>query len=154
MQKTLKTFGILIFTVCAALVLQTATAKTCELEITGNDKIQYNKSKLVVGKDCDKVTLTLEHTGKLPADQMGHNWVLTETADFKAVSKAGMKAGLEQDYLPQNDERIIAATDLIGGGESTSVTFSTDKLKAGGDYTFFCSFPGHSATMNGKLVVK
>jgi azurin len=43
---------------------------------------------------------------------------------------------------------------MIGGGESTSITFDVSELEKGGDYTYFCSFPGHWGTMNGKLVVK
>jgi len=132
----------------------TAAAKTCELTITGNDQLQYNKSELVVEADCDKVTVTLEHVGKLPVEQMGHNWTLARTADWKALAQAGQGAGLENGYLPPGDDRVIANTDMIGGGETTSVTFDVSKLEKGGDYTFFCSFPGHWAVMNGKLIVK
>ena len=39
---------------------------------------------------------------------------------------AGQKAGVVNDYLMDGDKRIIAATKLIGGGESTSVTFDTN----------------------------
>ena len=131
-----------------------AAAKTCELTIEGNDQLQFNKSELVIGADCDKVKLTLTHVGSLPVEQMGHNWVVTETGVFKAVAQKGQQAGLENDYLPPDDDRVIVASDLIGGGESTSVTFDASSLEAGGDYTFFCSFPGHYGVMNGKLVVK
>lgn len=131
-----------------------ALAKTCELSITGNDQIQYNKSELVVEADCTQVKLTLEHVGKLSIEQMGHNWTLTRTADWKDVARTGQGAGLENDYLPKNDDRIIAHTDVIGGGETTSITFDRSQLEKGGDYTFFCSFPGHWANMNGKLIVK
>jgi azurin len=31
------------------------------------------------------------------------------------------------------------------------VKFPTSALTKGGDYTFFCSFPGHAALMKGKL---
>ena len=48
---------------------------------------------------------------------------------------------------------MIAATPMIGGGASTSTSFAGSKLKAGGDYSFYCSFPGHSAMMKGTLVV-
>jgi azurin len=126
-------------------------AKTCELSIEGNDAMQYNKKELAVAGDCTEVTLTLKHTGKLPAAAMGHNWVLTETSVAQAVDSAGMSAGLPNNYLPKDDKRVIAHTKVIGGGESTSVTFPTSKLKKGGDYTFFCSFPGHMAVMKGKL---
>ncbi len=65
-----------------------------------------------------------------------------------------MKAGKEQEYVPADDDRVIAHTSMIGGGETTSVRFDTSNLESGGDYTFFCSFPGHYGMMNGKLVVE
>lgn len=126
-------------------------AKTCELSIEGNDAMQFNKQTLEVAADCTEVTLTLKHVGKLPAAAMGHNWVLTETSAFQAVASAGTSAGLPNDYVPKDDKRVIAHTKIIGGGETTSVTFSTSQLKKGGDYTFFCSFPGHWSLMNGKF---
>lgn len=152
MQKTLTALTLLAFTL--PFGAGPAAAQDCEISITGNDRIQFNKSELVVSADCDQVTLTLEHVGEMSVEQMGHNWVLTETEDFQAVAQAGMQAGAANDYVPQDDDRIITHTDLIGGGETTSVTFDISGLKAGGDYTYFCSFPGHFAQMNGKLVIK
>ncbi len=151
MRKTLR---VLVLLGLASGFTAPAAAKTCELTITGNDQIQYNKSELVVGSDCDEVKLTLEHVGQMSVDQMGHNWVLTETSDFKAVAQDGMQAGKEQEYVPADDDRVIAYTSMIGGGETTSVRFDTSGLEAGGDYTFFCSFPGHYGIMNGELVVE
>lgn len=130
-----------------------AAAKTCELSISGNDQMQYNKSELKVSGDCDKVKLTLQHSGSMDVGQMGHNWVLSKTADFEAVARDGQQTGRGSDYVPRNDDRVLAHTELIGGGDSTSVTFDTAKLESGGDYTFFCSFPGHFVSMQGKLIV-
>ena len=103
--------------------------------------------------DCGEVTINLVHTGALPVTVMGHNWVLTTTADYMDVAAAGQAAGAPE-YLPAGDDRILAATDLIGGGEETSVTFSLAGLEAGGDYTYFCTFPGHYVLMNGKLIIE
>ena len=128
-----------------------AAAKTCQLEIEGTDQMTFNKKELAVAADCTEVQLTLKHTGKMPVTAMGHNWVLTETKDMQAVATAGMSAGAAKDYVPPGDARVIAFTKLVGGGQTTSVTFPTSKLKKGGDYTFFCSFPGHWAVMKGKL---
>lgn len=130
-----------------------AQAKTCELSINANDMIQYNTSELHVGADCDTVTLTLNHTGMLPVTQMGHNWVLAETAVWKEVALDGLAAGQDNDYLEPGDERVLAHTDLIGGGESTSVTVDLAGLDRGRDYTFFCSFPGHYVQMNGTFIL-
>jgi azurin len=55
--------------------------------------------------------------------------------------------------VPKGDKRVLAATPLVGGGQSTSVKFPVSRLTKGGDYTFFCSFPGHYALMKGKLIV-
>lgn len=128
-------------------------ADNCSTTIEGNDMMQYNKSEITVPKSCDKFTVTLKHTGKLPRAAMGHNWVLTKASDEKAVLADGAKAGVDNDYVKSDDERIIAHTKLIGGGESDSVTFDTSTLKDS-PFTYFCSFPGHEALMHGTLSVE
>jgi len=130
-----------------------ANAQNCEVVIEGNDQIQYVQSELRVSASCSEVTVTLKHIGTLAANIMGHNWVLTATSDYQAVAQAGQSAG-PPNYLPAGDARVIAATNVIGGGEETSVTFDISSLEAGGDYTYFCSFPGHFVLMNGKFIVE
>jgi azurin len=84
---------------------------------------------------------------------MGHNWVLSQNAVVQAVATEGMSAGLAANYVPQGDARVVAFSKVIGGGETTSVTFSTSGLTVGEGYTFFCSFPGHSYSMRGAFNV-
>ena len=131
----------------------TAYAQDCNQTIEGNDLIKFNLTEMRVSASCGQVTVTLHHTGMLPAAAMGHNWVLTATADYLAVAQAGNAAGAP-NFLPANDARVIAATSIIGGGEQTSVTFDISGLEPGGDYTFFCSFPGHYVLMNGKFIIE
>jgi azurin len=128
-----------------------AHADPCQLEINGTDQLQYDKQTLTVPASCKEVTLTLHHTGKLPREAMGHNWVLVNAADFNAVASAGMGAGLANDYVAPGDKRVLAHTKTIGGGQTTSVTFQTSILKPGGDYRYLCTFPGHNALMRGTL---
>jgi len=52
------------------------------------------------------------------------------------------------------DTRVVAHSDVVGGGQSTSVTFDVAKIKSGGPFVFFCSFPGHSALMKGPISVQ
>jgi len=130
-----------------------ATAQDCALTVEGNDQIQFVQKELRISANCDEVTLTLKHIGQLAANVMGHNWVLTATADYQAVAQAGQAAG-PPSFLPAGDSRIIAATDVVGGGQETTITFDASGLDAGGDYTFFCSFPGHFVLMNGKFIVE
>jgi len=146
----MKHFVVAIGLLLAADLAQ--AAKTCTLNIEGNDLMKFNVTEMKVAADCTEVEVVLKHTGKLPVATMGHNWVLTKTADVTPVANAGVTAGLAKDYLPAGDARIIAHTKMVGGGESTSVKFPTSKLTKGGDYSFFCSFPGHYGLMKGKLI--
>ena len=79
--------------------------------------------------------------------------VLSQTADYQSVAQAGMNAGIDNQYVPVGDDRVLAYTEVIGGGESTSITFSTSGLSKDGDYTFFCSFPGHWGIMKGSFKI-
>lgn len=133
-------------------VMGVAQAQNCTIDLDSNDKMQYDKKEVTVSASCKNITVNLKHTGQLPATAMGHNVVITKTSDMTAVSQASMKTGAPS-YTAKDDKRIVAYTDMIGGGQNTKVSFSGNKLEAGGDYTFFCSFPGHSSLMKGKIVV-
>jgi azurin len=123
------------------------------VKLKGNDAMQFDLKTATVSASCPKITIELAHTGKMAAQVMGHNVVVSQTADMAAITAAGMKAGAAAGYVPKGDAKVIAATPMIGGGASTKTSFAGSKLKAGGDYSFYCSFPGHSALMKGKLVV-
>ena len=131
-----------------------AWSQDCAATIDSNDQIQFVQKQLTVSSSCESFSLTLRHTGTLDAKVMGHNWVLTRTADYQAVATMGMAAGASNDFVPPGDNRVIAATPIIGGGEETTISFDVSELQPGGDYTYFCSFPGHYAVMNGKLIVE
>ena len=145
----MKIFAMILMSITAAM----AQAETCELTINSNDQMQFDQQEMAIDSSCTEVKLTLNHTGKLAKNIMGHNWVLTQTDDFQAVAQAGMAAGLDNNHVPVDDARVLAATEVIGGGESTAITFSTKDLSADGDYTFFCSFPGHWAIMKGTFKI-
>lgn len=131
-----------------------ALADNCTVNIGGGDNMKFDIKEATVSASCQTITINLEHTGRLPVAAMGHNVVITDTKDVAGVSQDAIKAGAAAGYLPQDDARVLAATDMIGGGETSSTTLPGSALTAGGDYTFFCSFPGHSGLMKGKLIVK
>lgn len=128
-----------------------ALADECSVTIAGNDSMQFDKKEVTIGKSCKKFTVTLTHSGKLAKNAMGHNWVLSKTDDAQAIATDGLGAGLDNNYVKAGDARVIAATKLIGGGETTTVDVPVSKLTKGASYTFFCSFPGHIALMKGTL---
>lgn len=144
--------------ILAALALMGAAgmahaAGNCTVSLKGDDAMKFDLKEATVSASCATITLEVEHTGKLPVTAMGHNAVVSKTADVAGLARDGIKAGAANAYVPKGDARVIAHTDLVGGGQKTKVTFPGKALAAGGDYSFFCSFPGHSAMMKGKLVV-
>ncbi len=121
------------------------------LAIEGNDLMKYNKKELKA-KVGVPIKLVLVHTGKIKKNAMGHNIVvLKEDTDVAAfVNEAASAVGT--DYIPKKQEdKIIAYTRMLGGGEYDAVEFTIDKA---GSYVYLCTFPGHSAIMRGVLVVE
>lgn len=149
MKKTHYLAGLVLMSATAAM--PAFAADDCALEINSNDAMQFDQAELSVPATCKEVTLTLHHTGAMPKAAMGHNWVLSTTENMPAIATDGMGAGADNDYIKTDDDRVIAHTALIGGGESDTITFSTADMKAGDDYSFFCSFPGHIGVMKGKF---
>lgn len=131
-----------------------ASAQDCAVTVDSTDAMRFNTDVITVDKSCETFTVNLTHSGKLAKNVMGHNWVLTSAENVQPVATDGMSAGLANHYLKANDERVIASTDIIGGGEKTSVSFPVNKLNADTVYTFFCSFPGHWTLMRGTLALK
>lgn len=128
-------------------------ADECAVTIESNDMMQFNMTEMSVPAACDTYTVTLKHVGQLDKKYMGHNWVLSTTADAQGIVNGALKAGADNNYLPPGDERIIAHTKIIGGGEEDTITIDVSALSSGEDYTFYCSFPGHFAIMKGAFIV-
>ena len=55
-----------------------AADKVCKVDIAGTDQMTFDKKEIAVAADCTEVEVTLKHTGKLPVQAMGHNWVLDQ----------------------------------------------------------------------------
>ena len=146
----MKQFLILALSLVGASAM---AADAVTIDLTGNDQMQYDKKaiEVVTGQ---KVTINLKHIGKLPKAAMGHNVVILKPGS--ALPAFAMKCAPQaaNDYLPQDEESkamMVAHTKMIGGGESTSVTFTAPEP---GAYPYLCSFPGHFGVMQGVMTVK
>ena len=86
---------------------------------------------------------------------MIHNLVLVrgngKEADrlAEAALKLGEK-GMEMGFIPR-DPSVIAGIGLVQPGAKSSVEFTAPLEK--GDYSFVCTFPGHSLSMRGVMKV-
>ena len=130
-----------------------AAGGECEAVIVSDDAMKFDPKEIQVKSSCKQYKITLKHEGKMPKSAMGHNVVLSKAADKDGVLADGQTAGEASNYVKAGDERVIAHTKLLSGGEQDSVTFDVSKLAKGEAYEYYCSFPGHYATMNGKLTL-
>lgn len=136
------------------VIVPVLSSEECNVMIEANDQMQYGVEKFNVDQDaCAEFTITLKHIGSLPVAAMGHNVVLSRAGDMNGIIADGISAGLENEYVKPNDERVLAMTLMIGGGEESAITFNTEKLDPGGEYAFFCTFPGHASIMKGTVTV-
>lgn len=121
-----------------------------EVLLTGNDQMRFNLDEIKVNAG-DEVKLTLKHIGKLGVNVMGHNFVLLKPdVNINDFAQKAVEAK-ENNYIPENTEDVIVHTEMIGGGQQTTITF---KAPEKGVYDFICSFPGHVALMQGKFIVE
>lgn len=146
MRNLLSLITIFVLAFSTSIIAQ----DTLEITIESNDRMQFNLDEITV-EAGQTVVLTLVHTGKLPKAAMGHNWVLlTEGTDINTFGAAASKFA-DNGYIPEDTDQVIASTDLIGGGQETTIEFTAPEA---GTYDFICSFPGHYAMMKGKFIVE
>jgi azurin len=131
----------------------TAAAPGRLVEITGNDQIKYNVTR-IAAKPGELLHVHIKSIGTLPKAVMSHNFVLlAKGTDPAAFAKAAADAVATGYMPPQFKAKVLASTPMVGPGESGDVTFKAPTVP--GVYTFLCSFPGHFlAGMKGTLVVK
>ena len=135
----------------ASLAASLHAAQT--VTITGNDTMQFDTKEFTV-KAGEEVELIFKNTGNLPKIAMGHNLVILKQgiSSLKFGQKIMSMGASATNPLPDASKGdVLAATKLLGPGESETITFTVDEP---GDYQFVCTFPGHFAMMRGIMVVK
>lgn len=113
------------------------------------DEMRYDIDKLKI-RAGQTVKLTLKNEAPKGADEMEHNWVVTKAGKDQKVAAEGVKAGEDNDFLPENKQDILAYTPIVEQQEEATITFQMAKA---GEYPFICTHPEHYPTMKGTLVV-
>ncbi len=123
-----------------------------EITITGNDRMRFAPTRFTV-RAGETITLTLDNIGRMPKESMGHNLaIIDKSLNANAFAAASIGYPAEEYIAPEYADRVIAATKVLGPGESETITFTAPAET--GEYPFVCSFPGHTqAGMRGIMVV-
>lgn len=128
-----------------------ANAEVVELTLTatGNTMadMSYDQHELKVKAGCTvKITLVNKSTDA----SMPHNFVLIDKEAVQQVADAALKAGVDNQFVP-NIDAVMVASKLTQPGENTTITFAAPPV---GEYKFICTYPGHYNKMNGKFIVE
>ena len=125
-------------------------ARTIEIQV--GDNMRFNPST-IEARAGERLRIVLKGVGTMPKLAMGHNLVLLKKGvNPKAFVEKPAGARDTGFVAPEMRDQLIAATMVVGPGESSDTTFV---VPASGDYDFVCSFPGHfNLGMRGKLVVR
>lgn len=90
-------------------------------------------------------------------DAMPHNIVFVQPGTLQAVAEAVQAQAPDKldsqgrAYVPEKDSRVLAATKLLEAGQKETLDLTAPEKE--GTYEFVCTFPGHWAIMQGKLIV-
>jgi azurin len=121
--------------------------------LTATDQMRFSVATFSV-KPGELIRVVLRAVGTQPADRMSHNFILLKSTTD--VPRFIMMASLarQDEYFPRAlKDEVIAATTLVSGGQTTSVTFKAPVRT--GEYPYVCSFPGHyNSGMQGSIIVR
>jgi azurin len=137
----------------ASSAAKPAPAEGRAIEVTGNDTMKFNVVEMRA-KPGEALAVTLKNIGTMPKMSMGHNWVLLDAGVDLNAFAADTGTAAKTDYVPPAyKSQILAATKLLGPGESDTVRFYAPTKP--GRYIYLCSFPGHfQVGMKGVLIVE
>lgn len=122
--------------------------------VTGEQDGEVYELEQILANPGEEIRIIMTSRSELPATAMAHNFILLEpdmeTDDFVLESITAP----DNEYIaPDLEEFVIAATDLLAGGETDAIEFTVPEEV--GEFDFVCSFPGHfAAGMAGQLVVE
>lgn len=121
-----------------------------EIEVEGKD---YYLLEGIHAEPGQSITINLKTISDFDPSAMAHNWVLLYmTAAPQEFSLESQEATDNEYISPELEEQVIAHSEVIGHGESTSVKFSAPD--SAGNYDYICTYPGHyTGGMGGILYV-
>lgn len=137
-----------------AIVLMSFTmSDTKKVYMEGHDNLKFTVERIEAAPG-QTIEITLKTVSNAPKETMAHNFVLlkkdTDVETFATESLSHRDNGYIE---PDMEDDIIAQTEMLGGGESDTITFKAPEQT--GEYIYICTFPGHyMAGMTGKLIVK
>ncbi|MEX2574670.1 MAG: plastocyanin/azurin family copper-binding protein [Balneolaceae bacterium] len=111
------------------------------ITVTGTDNMKFDVT-LIEAEPGERIKIVLMTVSNMPATSMAHNVAIVDQGvDLEAFVMASMTERDNEFIAPSFEDRVIANTEMIGGGETSSIEFTVPETP--GDYDYVCTFPGH-----------
>lgn len=128
----------------ALLLVSPAFAQSDDVRtitVKGLDNMQFSET-LIEAEPGEKLRIVLKTVSNMPPAAMAHNIaILEQNVDIEEFVLSSM-AMPDEDYIdPEYEDKLIAYTEMIGGGETSTIEFTVPEIH--GDYEYVCTFPGH-----------
>lgn len=158
-MKVMKTLIKITTTVLFALLIAIPVFATDvnedvrTIKIVGQDNLKFDVT-LIEASPGETIKIEFVVVSNMPKQAMAHNVAIVDKGvDVDAFAMASMVARDNQYIAPDYENQMIAYTDMIGGGETSTIEFTVPETP--GDYDYICTFPGHyQGGMVGILRVK
>lgn len=112
-----------------------------EIVVKGTDNMQFDVT-MIEAKPGETIRLTLEVKSNMPKAAMAHNLAIVDLGVNVEEFVLASMAEPDNEYIaPSYEGQVIANTNMIGGGETSTIEFTVPKTP--GDYEYVCTFPGH-----------
>lgn len=112
-----------------------------EIVVKGTDSMKFDVT-LIEAKPGETIRLTLETKSNMPKAAMAHNIAIVDLSVNVEEFVLASMAEPDNEYIaPSYEDKVIAHTGMIGGGETSTIEFTVPNNP--GDYEYVCTFPGH-----------
>lgn len=143
MKTTIKIlFATLIAIITFVPVLASDNNETVrEIVIKGTDNMKFDVDHIEATAG-ETIRITLETKSSMPKAAMAHNIAIVDLGVNVEEFVLASMAEPDNEYIaPSYEDKVIANTEMIGGGETSTIEFTVPETA--GDYEFVCTFPGH-----------
>lgn len=122
--------------------------------VTGGAAGQNILLEAIEAEPGEEIRIRLTTVSNLPASAMSHNLAIVDLGtDLEDFARQSVTARDNEYIAPAYEDQVIAATAMLGDGETDTITFTVPDEP--GEYDYVCTFPGHfQGGMVGKLIVQ
>ncbi len=143
----MKTVKIVLATFVALSFAFSAFATTMNdedvrtINVVGTDNMKFDVT-LIEAEAGETIRIVLTTESNMPKQAMAHNIAIIDLGvDMEEFVMASIRARDNEYIAPDFEDRVVAHTAMIGGGETSTIEFTVPETP--GDYEYVCTFPGH-----------